>query len=190
MFSEKLMSLAVECEKKLAPIFAEIDELAFRNTQKVMSVFRENQLSDRHFNPTCGYGYNDDGRDLCDKMFAEAFGAEAGFARSQIISGTHALAIALYGVLRPGDTMFSVSGKPYDTLDSVIGLGGSDKNGEGSLAEYGVKYRDIELVDGKTLNYDAVRSVLNEDKSIKVVYVQRSKGYGDRRTLTVAEILT
>ena len=188
MFSEKLMSLAAECEKKLSPIFTEIDEIAFKNTQKVMSVFRENQLSDRHFNPTCGYGYNDDGRDLCDKMFAEAFGAEAGFARSQIISGTHALAIALYGVLRPGDTMFSVSGKPYDTLDNVIGLGGSDKNGEGSLAEYGVKYRDIELIDGKTINYDAVRSVLNEDKSIKVVYVQRSKGYGDRRTLTVAEI--
>ncbi len=188
MFSEKLMSLAAESEKKLSPIFAEIDEIAFKNTQKVMSVFRENQLSDRHFNPTCGYGYNDDGRDLCDKMFAEAFGAEAGFARSQIISGTHALAIALYGVLRPGDTMFSVSGKPYDTLDNVIGLGGSDKNGEGSLAEYGVKYRDIELVNGKTLDLDAVRSVLNEDKSIKVVYVQRSKGYGDRRTLTVAEI--
>ena len=188
MFSEKLMSLAAECEKKLAPIFAEIDAVAFKNTQKVMSVFRENQLSDRHFNPTCGYGYNDDGRDLCDKMFAEAFGAEAGFARSQIISGTHALAIALYGVLRPGDTMFSVSGKPYDTLDNVIGLGGSDKNGEGSLAEYGVKYRDVPLVDGKTLNMDAVRLTLNEDKTIKVVYVQRSKGYGDRRTLTVAEI--
>ncbi len=188
MFSEKLLSLAAECERELAPIFAEIDSVAFKNTQKVMSVFRENHLSDRHFNSTCGYGYNDDGRDLCDKMFAEAFNAEAGFARSQIISGTHALAIALYGVLRPGDTMLSASGKPYDTLDNVIGIGGSAANGEGSLAEYGVKYRDVELVDGKTINLDAVRKVLNEDKTVKVVFVQRSKGYGDRRTLTVAEI--
>lgn len=188
MFSEKLLKLAAECEQRLAPIFAEIDAVAFKNTEKVMSVFRENHLSDRHFNSTCGYGYNDDGRDLCDKMFAEAFGAEAGFARSQIISGTHALAIALYGVLRPGDTMLSASGKPYDTLDNVIGLGESAKNGEGSLAEYGVKYRDIPLVNGKTLDLNAVDNVLKEDKTVKVVFVQRSKGYGDRRTLTVAEI--
>lgn len=188
MFSEKILNLAAECERELAPIFAEIDSVAFKNTEKVMSVFRENRLSDRHFNPTCGYGYNDDGRDLCDKMFAEAFGAETGFARSQIISGTHALAIALYGLLRPNDTLLAASGKPYDTLDSVIGLNGSDKNGEGSLIEYGVKYRDIDLVDGKTLNLPEIRKALENDSSIKVVFVQRSKGYGDRRTLTVAEI--
>lgn len=188
MFSEKILTLAAECERELAPIFAEIDSVAFKNTEKVMSIFRENRLSDRHFNPTCGYGYNDDGRDLCDKMFAEAFGAESGFARSQIISGTHALAIALYGLLRPNDTLLAASGKPYDTLDSVIGLNGSDKNGEGSLIEYGVKYRDIDLVDGKTLNLPEIRKTLETDKSIKVVFVQRSKGYGDRRTLTVAEI--
>ncbi len=188
MFSEKLLRLAEECERELAPIFAEVDAVAFKNTEKVMAVFRENRLSDRHFNSTCGYGYNDDGRDLCDKMFAEAFGAEAGFARSQIISGTHALAIALYGLLRPNDTMLSVSGKPYDTLDNIIGLGGSDKNGEGSLMEYGVKYREISLTDGKYLDFDAIRNVLETDKTVKVVFVQRSKGYGDRRTLTVAEI--
>ncbi len=188
MFSEKILNLASECEKDLADIFAEIDKTAFANTQKVLSVFRENRLSDRHFAPTCGYGYNDDGRDLCDLMFAQSFGAECGFARSQIISGTHALAIALYGILRPNDTMLSVSGKPYDTLDSVIGLGDSDKNGEGSLIEYGVKYCDIDLIDNKTIDYDAVKTRLEQDKSIKVVYIQRSKGYGDRRTLTVAEI--
>lgn len=188
MFSEKLLKLADESEKKLSEVFAEIDKTAFFNTQKVMSVFRENRLSDRHFNSTCGYGYNDDGRDLCDKMFAEAFGAEAGFARSQIISGTHALAIALYGILRPNDTMISVSGKPYDTLDNVIGLGESANNGEGSLIEYGVKYEEISLIDGKFLDYEAVRKYLECDKSVKVVFVQRSKGYGDRRTLTVNEI--
>ncbi len=188
MFSEKILLQAAEAERELAPVFARIDEIAFKNTEKVLSVFRENRLSDRHFNSTCGYGYNDDGRDLCDKMFAEAFGCEAGFARSQIISGTHALAIALYGVLRPGDTMLAASGKPYDTLDSVIGLGGSAENGEGSLIEYGVKYREVGLVDNKTLDLDAVRNVLETDKTVKVVFVQRSKGYGDRRTLTVSEI--
>ncbi len=188
MFSEKLLNLASECEAELAPIFAHIDSVAFKNTERVLSVFRENHLSDRHFNPTCGYGYNDDGRDLCDRMFAEIFGAEAGFARSQIISGTHALAIALYGLLRPGDTLLAVSGKPYDTLDNVIGLGDSANNGEGSLAELGVKYSQIDLVGGKTLDLPAIRKALSRDKSIKVAFVQRSKGYGDRRTLTVAEI--
>ncbi|MBR6563269.1 MAG: methionine gamma-lyase family protein [Clostridia bacterium] len=188
MFNEKIINMSLECERELAEVFARVDSIAFKNTEKVMSVFRENRLSDRHFNSTCGYGYNDDGRDLCDKMFAEAFGAEAGFARSQIISGTHALAIALYGVLRPGDTMLSVAGKPYDTLDNVIGLGDSADNGEGSLIEYGVKYRQIALVDKKTLDLDAIKAALDEDKSIKVVFVQRSKGYDDRRTLTVSEI--
>ncbi|MBQ9848607.1 MAG: methionine gamma-lyase family protein [Clostridia bacterium] len=188
MFSEKLLSLASECENELASVFAEIDSVAFKNTQKVMSVFRENRLSDRHFNSTCGYGYNDDGRDLCDKMFAEIFGCESGFARSQIISGTHALAIALYGLLRPNDTLLAVSGKPYDTLDSVIGIGESAESGEGSLADLGVNYREIPLVNGKTLDLNAIRKTLTEDKSIKVAFVQRSKGYGDRRTLTVAEI--
>lgn len=188
MFDNELMLKAAQAEKELAPVFARVDEIAFQNTQKVLSVFRENRLSDRHFNSTCGYGYNDDGRDLCDKMFAEVFGCESGFARSQIISGTHALAIALYGLLRPGDTLLAVSGKPYDTLDSVIGLGETSKNGEGSLAEYGVTYREIELVDNKTLDLERIRQTLNEDKTVKVVFVQRSKGYGDRRTLTVKEI--
>ncbi len=188
MFSEELLLKAADAEAELAHVFAKIDETAFKNTQKVLSVFRENRLSERHFNPTCGYGYNDDGRDICDKMFAEAFGCEAGFARSQIISGTHALAIALYGVLRPNDTMLSVSGKPYDTLDNVIGLNGCNKNGEGSLVEYGVTYREIGLIDNKTLDLKKIRETLENDKTIKVVFVQRSKGYADRRTLTVKEI--
>lgn len=186
MFSEKILKLAEECEAELTPIYAEIDSIAFQNTQKVMSIFADNRLSDRHFNPTCGYGYNDDGRDLCDKMFAQAFGCEYGFARSQIISGTHALAIALYGLLRPNDTMLSVAGKPYDTLDNVIGINGS--NGEGSLADLGVNYRQIDLINGSYLDLNAVKEALDADKTIKVVFVQRSKGYGDRRTLTVAEI--
>ena len=187
MFSPEIMKLAAECEARLAPMFRTVDETAFYNTGKVLDVFREHRLSERHFNPSCGYGYNDDGRDLCDTLYAAAFGCEAGFARAQLISGTHALAVALYGVLRPGDTLFSVTGKPYDTLDSVIGFSG-ESGGDGSLADLGVKYRDIPLCGGKTLDLSAAERVLSEDKSIKAVFVQRSKGYGDRRTLTVAEI--
>ena len=149
MFSPEIMKLAAECEARLAPMFRAVDETAFYNTGKVLDVFREHRLSERHFNPSCGYGYNDDGRDLCDTLYAAAFGCEAGFARAQLISGTHALAVALYGVLRPGDTLFSVTGKPYDTLDSVIGFSG-ESGGDGSLADLGVKYRDIPLCGGKT----------------------------------------
>ncbi len=185
MFSPELLKRAGECERSLAEIFSKIDETAFKNTQKVMEIFANNHLSDRHFAPSCGYGYNDDGRDLCDVLFAQALGCESGFARSGIISGTHALAIALYGLLRPGDTLLSVSGKPYDTLDSVIGF---ENRGEGSLAEYGVKYHGIDLVDNKTIDLAAVRSYLSAHNEVKVVFVQRSKGYGDRRTLTVGEI--
>ena len=186
MFSEELLKKASACEAELKDIFDDIDRIAYVNTEKVMKAFSDRMLSERHFMPTCGYGYNDDGRDLCDRLFADIFGCESGFARANIISGTHALAIALYGVLRPGDTLLSVSGKPYDTLDGVIGLTG-DK-GEGSLLEYGVKYKSIELVDKKTLDIKAIRDYLSKDKTVKAVFVQRSKGYDDRRTLTVAEI--
>ncbi|MBO4453305.1 MAG: methionine gamma-lyase family protein [Clostridia bacterium] len=186
MFNEELIKTAAECEKSLCVQFERIDGIAFANTAKVLDVFRGLKLSDRHFAPSCGYGYNDEGRDLCDKAFARVFGCESGFARSQIISGTHALAIALYGVLRTGDRLLSVSGKPYDTLDSVIGLGGN--NGEGSLREYGVTYGEIPLSKEGGIDLPAVRNALVTDKSIKAVFVQRSKGYAERKTLTVAEI--
>ncbi len=186
MFSEKLLALAAECEKDCAEQFEYIDKVAFINTQKVMKVFADNRLSDRHFAPTSGYGYNDDGRDLCDKMFADAFGAEAGFARHSIINGTHALSIGLYALLRPGDTLLSVAGKPYDTLDEVIGISGG--NGDGSLADFKICYKQIDLDENGYPKYDEIKNALTEDKSIKVVFVQRSKGYSARRTLTVNDI--
>ena len=185
MFDEKLLKVAAECENDLKDIFKQIDATAFVNTSRVLDVFRELRLSERHFNPTSGYGYNDDGRDLCDSAFAAVMSKESGFARSQIISGTHALSIALYGVLRPGDTLLSVSGKPYDTLDSVIGINGE---GDGSLKDYGINYREIKLNAESRLDLPAVRLALETDKTVKAVFVQRSKGYDDRRTLTVAEI--
>lgn len=186
MFSEKILNLARECEEACREQFEYIDKIAFANTQKVMGVFAENRLSDRHFVPTSGYGYNDDGRDLCDKLFADAFGAEAGFARHSIINGTHALSIGLYALLRPGDTLLSVAGKPYDTLDGVIGISG--KSGDGSLADFDIKYKQIELDENGYPDTQRIKNALIEDKSIKVVFVQRSKGYSARRTLTVSDI--
>ncbi len=181
--SKKLLQDAAECEKALSGIFAELEETAFYNTQKVLRVFAENRLSERHFNGTVGYGYNDDGRDLCDKLFADCFGTEAGFARAGIISGTHALTIALQGLLRPNDVMLAVTGKPYDTLDNVIGITPC----KGSLAEFGVRYEQIELVDQATLDWNAIRERL-EKGGVRMVYAQRSKGYAKRRTLTAAEL--
>lgn len=186
MFSEHILKLAQECEKDCKEQFEYIDRIAFINTQKVMKVFADNRLSDRHFVPTSGYGYNDDGRDLCDKMFADAFGAEAGFARHSIINGTQALSIGLYALLRPGDTLLSVAGKPYDTLDGVIGISG--KTGDGSLADFGVNYKQIDLDEKGYPDIQKIKNALAEDKSIKVVFVQRSKGYSARRTLTVKDI--
>lgn len=186
MFSEKLLNLARECEQDCKNQFEYTDAVAFANTEKIMSIFAQNQLSDRHFVPTSGYGYNDDGRDLCDKLFAQAFGAEAGFARHSIINGTHALSIGLYALLRPGDTLLSVSGKPYDTLDGVIGISGG--NGDGSLADFGVKYKQIELDENGYPDIEKIKTALEEDKSIKVVFAQRSKGYSARRTLSVQDI--
>ena len=186
MFSEKILALAAECEKDCREQFKYIDDIAFKNTQKVMKVFAENKLSDRHFAPTSGYGYNDDGRDLCDKLFADAFGAEAGFARHSIINGTHALSIGLYALLRPGDTLLSVAGKPYDTLDEVIGISG--KSGDGSLADFGIGYKQIDLDENGYPRLDKIKEAVANDESVKVVFVQRSKGYSDRRTLTVKDI--
>lgn len=186
IISERIKALAKQCDEELAPVFAKFDETARFNTEKVLSVFQELGLAERHFAPTNGYGYNDDGRDLCDKAFAKAFGCKYGFVRHNIVSGTHALGIGLFGILRPGDTMLSVAGKPYDTLDGVIGINGA--NEIGSLAEFGVKYKQIDLIDEKHLDLDAICNELKNDNSIKMIFVQRSKGYLCRSTLSAEEI--
>ena len=175
MYIEKLYSVAAECERALEGEFARIDANACACTDKVMEAFRKNRLSASHFASGSGYGYDDVGRDLCDRLFADSFGAEAGFARHSITSGTHALAIGLYALLRPGDTLYSVTGKPYDTLEGIIGIDGRGA-GDGNLADYGIKYRQTELGEGSKIDLERVKSVLCEDKSIKVVFVQRSKG--------------
>ncbi len=184
IFSNELIEISKKADAALVDIFAEIDEVSFYNTDRIIDAFREHRVSDAMFGATSGYGYDDKGRDTLDLIWADVFGCEAALVRQNIVSGTHALAIGLYGLLRPGDTMMSVAGKPYDTLDEVIGICG--EAGNGSLADFGVKYKQVEMKDGR-LDLPAIREILTKEK-IKVVFVQRSKGYLNRRTLTVAEI--
>ncbi len=186
-FSQKVISLAAEAEKELADIFAEIDKVSFENTQKIMNAFREHRVSDTVFNGTSGYGYNDRGREILDEIWADVFGAEAAFVRHSIVNGTQALTIGLFGLLRPGDILFSIAGKPYDTLDEVIGNVG--EAGNGSLKDFGVEYRQADLGEDGSFDFERIREVLtNEGDRIKVVFIQRSKGYLNRKTLSVDEI--
>ena len=181
-----LTTLTARAERELAPIFADIDRIAFENTRRVMDAFREHRVDASCFAGTSGYGYDDKGRDTLDKIYADVFGAEAAFVRHSIVNGTQAIAIGLYGLLRPGDIMLSITGKPYDTLEEVIGIAGTP--GNGSLADFGVEYRQVDLVDGG-IDFDAVEKALAEGgERVKIVFLQRSKGYMNRKTLTVDEI--
>ncbi len=186
-FSHKVISLAREAEKELSDIFSEIDKVSFENTQKIMSAFREHRVSDTVFNGTSGYGYNDRGREILDEVWADVFGAEAAFVRHSIVNGTQALTIGLFGLLRPGDILFSIAGKPYDTLDEVIGNVG--EAGNGSLKDFGVEYRQADLGEDGSFDLERIREVLTkEGDRVKVVFIQRSKGYLNRKTLSVDEI--
>ncbi len=183
--NEKLALLTKEAEKELADIYTELDAVSMKNTEKILNAFRSNRVSEAIFAPTSGYGYDDRGRDTLDKIYAEVMGAESAFVRHSIASGTHALAIGLYALLRPGDILYSVADKPYDTLDEVIGTVGEE--GRGSLKDFGVSYMQSDFKDGK-LNLDEIRENLIANKKIKVVFIQRSKGYLNRPTLTINEI--
>ena len=186
-YSNEILTLAEQAEKDLAPHFARIDRIAFENTQRVMDAFREFRVSDAMFGSTSGYGYDDRGRDTLDQIWASVMGAEAAFVRQQIVSGTQALTIGLFGLLRPGDLMLSVAGKPYDTLEEVIGIVGTP--GDGSLRDFGVDYAQIELTSEGKFDFPAIREALLANMGrVKMVFVQRSKGYLNRRTLTVDEI--
>lgn len=186
MFSEKLLNIANDGEKKLKPIFEELDRISFENTKRVLEYFKEHRVSDAMFGGTTGYGYDDQGRETLDKIYADVFGAECAFVRHSIPNGTSALTIGLFGLLRPNDVMLSVTDRPYDTLCEVIGIEGA--NGDGSLADFGVEYDQVDFKDGK-IDFDGIERKLKEHKDrVKVVFVQRSKGYLNRPTLTVDEI--
>lgn len=185
-FSEKILALAAEAEEALKEHFDRIDGISFANTNKIMDSFMEHRVSDVMFNPTSGYGYDDKGRDTLDEIWASVMGAEKAFVRHNIVNGTHALTIGMFGLLRPGDVMLSVAGKPYDTLEEVIGIAG--EAGNGSLRDFGIEYEQIELKDGR-FDLKKIENRLKElGAKAKVIWVQRSKGYLNRRTLTTAEI--
>ena len=186
-FSKKIIDLAAEAERALADRFAEVDAISFANTEKIMNSFKEYRVSEAMFNPTSGYGYDDRGRDTLDLIWANVMGAESAFVRHSIVNGTQALTIGLFGLLRPGDIMFSIAGKPYDTLDEVIGNTG--RAGDGSLRDFGVEYMQSDLHADGSFDFERIRAVLEEHGSrIKVVFIQRSKGYLNRKTLSTSQI--
>jgi len=181
---EKLAPIVKDVEKLIAERHKEIDEVIEYNQFKVLQSFRKHKVSDSHFIPTTGYGYDDIGRDTLEEIFADVFGAEAGLVRPQIISGTHAISTSLFGVLRPGDELIYITGKPYDTLEEIVGIRG--ESGNGSLKDFGIGYESIELVNDERINYEKVANRMN--KKTKVIGIQRSKGYGTRPSFTIEQI--
>ena len=179
----RLIELADRAESECAKEFANIERIAEINGQKVLKAFIDNRVSETCMKGTTGYGYGDVGRDTLDKVFAQAFGGEDALVRHTFVNGTHALSTALFGVLRPGEVLLSVTGSPYDTMEEIIGIRGKD--GDGSLRDFGVKYRQIELLPDGTPDYDKI-SV--EAKNAKMVYIQRSRGYSLRPSLSVETI--
>ena len=179
---EKIKSLAEKSEEKCKEAFKRIDEVSAYNENKVLKAFADNRISASHLIGTTGYGYDDMGRDTLDKVFAQSFGAEDALVRHSFVSGTHALTVALFGVLRTGDTLVAVTGAPYDTLEEVIGIRGE---GNGSLKDYGINYRQVDLLpDG----YPDIETIKKEVVGAKVAHIQRSRGYSFRPSLTVDEI--
>lgn len=186
IFSQKLLDLSQTAETELFEIFKDIDRIEFENTQRVMESFSNHKVADAMFDSTSGYGYDDRGRDTLDKIWADVMGAEAAIVRHNIVSGTHALAIGLFGLLRPGDIMFSIAGKPYDTLEEVIGIAG--REGDGSLRDFGIDYMQVDLKD-TGFDFESIEKGLRENEGkVKIVFIQRSKGYLNRKTLTVEKI--
>lgn len=180
---ENVIKVSNSVEKEIEEINAEIDAVREYNQLKVIRAMQNHNLSDSHFGGTTGYGYDDRGREVLDAVYAEIFKAEDALVRHQIVSGTQALAICMYGVLRPGDEFLSITGKPYDTLEEVIGIRGG---GGGSLKEFGVGYRQVELQDDGSIDLEEVRRAVN-DKT-RLVLIQRSRGYCWRPTLRIDEI--
>lgn len=180
---KRLEALSDQALSEIAHRFTAIDEVAEYNQQKVLRAFIDHGVSETHFAPTTGYGYGDRGRDTLDQLFAQVMGAEDALVRHSIVSGTHAITIALSGVLRPGDTLLAATGAPYDTLEKVIGIRGE---APGSLKEFGIAYRQVDLDKEGHPSIPAIVEALTDD--VKVVHIQRSRGYDPRPSLKVGEI--
>ncbi len=181
--SEKIKNLSEKTMEICSDEFKKIDKMTEYNQQKVLKAFIDNGVSESHFSGSTGYGYGDRGRDTLDKVYAQIFNAQDALVRHNFVCGTHALTVALFGVLRPGDTILSVTGTPYDTLQGVIGI---NKNCSGSLKEFGINYKEIPLNDNGLLDFKNIEK--NITSEIKMVYLQRSRGYNLRPSLFVSEI--
>ena len=174
--------LIKKAEEVIRPELYKIDEIVFNNSKKVLDAFQKNSVSEYHFNSTTGYGYGDIGREIIEKVYSDIFKSEDALVRGQFISGTHALTVSLFGMLRPGDIMLSISGTPYDTLHEVIGI----KENKSSLRSFGVNYEEIDLINDD-FNYERIieRVSIND---IKMIYIQRSKGYSTRKSISISKL--
>ena len=182
MYQNQILEYIHNEEKELQLQFNNIDLLVEKNSLKVLEAFQKNNLSESHFSSTTGYGYNDIGRDTIEKIYSDIFKCEDALVRSQFISGSHALTVCLFALLRPNDTLLSISGLPYDTLHEVIGI----KENKSSLKSYGINYEQIDLVDNE-FDYEQIEKIL-KSKKIKVIEIQRSKGYSTRKSITIESL--
>jgi cystathionine beta-lyase family protein involved in aluminum resistance len=179
----KLKQVVENVEQQIKPIHEKIDQRIEENQFRVLQSYQKHRVSDSHFIPSTGYGYDDIGRDTLEKIYADVFGGEAGLVRPQIISGTHAISIALFGVLRPGDELLYITGKPYDTLEEIVGIRGS---GIGSLKEFNIDYNAVLLNSEGKVDFAAVKNAIKPNT--KMIGIQRSKGYANRPSFTINEI--
>ena len=182
MDRKNVIEFVYDCEKNVSNEFREIDKISFFNSMKVLKAFHDNKVSEAHLQGTTGYGYNDCGRDVVENVYRDVFKCEDALVRGQLISGTHALTVALNAMLRPGDIMLSITGKPYDTLDKVIGITPNDS----SLISYGVKYEQIDLIDNEFDKESIYKLLLS--KRVKLITIQRSKGYSTRESIDIDKL--
>ncbi|WP_282709484.1 methionine gamma-lyase family protein [Ligilactobacillus sp. Marseille-Q7487] len=184
-FPKDLQTKIQEVEQQIAPRIKEIDDQVLHNQQRVLNLFRENHVAEEDLVGSTGYGYDDRGRDKLEKIYAEYFKTEDAIVRPHIASGTHAISTAIFSCLRPGDTLYYMTGMPYDTIQEVIGVAGDNP---GTMLEYGIKFRYTPLLEDGSVDYAVVEKVLKEDKTIKVIAIQRSRGYATRDTFTIEKI--
>lgn len=180
---ERLIDLVEGCEADIQGKFGELDDIMAYNQYKILSAFQENRISDMHFGWNTGYGYDDPGRDAVERVYARIFGTDAALVRPTIVNGTHALAVTLMGILRPGDELIYCTGGPYDTLEEVIGIRGE---GKGSLKEFNVNYKQVDLLDGGKIDLEKVKATIGPDT--KMVCIQRATGYSWRKAITLDQI--
>ena len=182
LIMDKVLDLVNSFEKENGNLFKDLDEISFINSKKVLKAFKDNNVNESDFAGTNGYGYDDAGRDKIEAVFAEVLGGEDALVRPQLISGTHALTVCFFGLLRPGDMLLSINGKPYDTLDEVIGI----RENPSSLKAFKVNYNQIDLVNNG-FDYDKIRDYLSKNK-VKVIEIQRSVGYANRDTISIEKV--